>query len=78
MSQANANVQARAQEIVAAFKAGAATDVRLWVNGKEHLVPCPPPETTLLEYLRGQGLTGTKLGCGEVRDESNARPTYSP
>jgi xanthine dehydrogenase/oxidase len=36
-----------------------------WVNGTKIHLDNPDPEATLLEYLRGIGLTGTKLGCAE-------------
>ena len=38
-----------------------------WVNGKRHEVAAEEgwPTRTLLEWLRTNGLTGTKLGCGE-------------
>ncbi|CAM9797118.1 unnamed protein product, partial [Phaeothamnion confervicola] len=39
--------------------------VAFFLNGKERVVHGVQPETTLLSYLRGAGLTGTKLGCGE-------------
>jgi xanthine dehydrogenase/oxidase len=38
-----------------------------YVNGVKHELTDVQPEVTLLEYLRSTGLTGTKLGCGEVR-----------
>jgi xanthine dehydrogenase/oxidase len=37
----------------------------VYVNGKRHVLPSDSAHRTLLEYLRGIGLTGTKLGCGE-------------
>mmetsp|Transcript_34636 Transcript_34636/g.58034 ORF Transcript_34636/g.58034 Transcript_34636/m.58034 type:complete len:1370 (-) Transcript_34636:596-4705(-) len=40
-------------------------DVTVYVNGKKYVVYDAQPETTLLQWLRGQGYTGTKLGCGE-------------
>ncbi|KAL2891544.1 Xanthine dehydrogenase [Ceratocystis lukuohia] len=39
--------------------------LRFYLNGTRVVVDDVDPETTLLEYLRGIGLTGTKLGCGE-------------
>ncbi|ORX63815.1 putative xanthine dehydrogenase HxA [Basidiobolus meristosporus CBS 931.73] len=36
-----------------------------YVNGTRIVLQNPDPEMTLLQYLRGTGLTGTKLGCGE-------------
>lgn len=37
----------------------------LYINGKRRILPDNLAHQTLLEYLRGSGLTGTKLGCGE-------------
>ncbi|BBM98107.1 xanthine dehydrogenase/oxidase [Marchantia polymorpha subsp. ruderalis] len=37
----------------------------LYVNGTRRILPKDQAHSTLLEYLRGLGLTGTKLGCGE-------------
>jgi xanthine dehydrogenase iron-sulfur cluster and FAD-binding subunit A len=56
-----------AKLITDTFSKAATGSIELFVNGKRHFVASPNPEETLLEYLRGQGLTGTKLGCGEVR-----------
>lgn len=39
--------------------------VRFYLNGTKVTVDSVNPEVTLLEYLRGIGLTGTKLGCAE-------------
>jgi xanthine dehydrogenase/oxidase len=36
-----------------------------YLNGTKVLLNTIDPEVTLLEYLRGIGLTGTKLGCAE-------------
>jgi len=38
-----------------------------FLNGEEKIVEAPrlQPQQTLLQYLRDEGLTGTKLGCGE-------------
>lgn len=36
-----------------------------FLNGKKVVLDSADPELTLLEYLRGIGLTGTKLGCAE-------------
>lgn len=35
---------------------------------KQYAEADPDTELTLLEYLRSKGLTGTKLGCGEVSE----------
>lgn len=39
--------------------------VRFYLNGTKVALDNVDPEITLLEYLRGVGLTGTKLGCAE-------------
>lgn len=36
-----------------------------YLNGTKVVLDAADPEVTLLEYLRGIGLTGTKLGCAE-------------
>ena len=39
--------------------------IRFFLNGTRINLSNFDPEITLLEYLRGIGLTGTKLGCAE-------------
>jgi xanthine dehydrogenase/oxidase len=39
--------------------------LRFYLNGTRVTLDDLDPEVTLLEYLRGIGLTGTKLGCAE-------------
>lgn len=39
--------------------------LRFFLNGTRVVLDNMDPEVTLLEYLRGIGLTGTKLGCAE-------------
>jgi xanthine dehydrogenase/oxidase len=39
--------------------------IRFYLNGTKVELESIDPEITLLEYLRGIGLTGTKLGCAE-------------
>lgn len=39
--------------------------IRFYLNGTKVELDSVDPELTLLEYLRGVGLTGTKLGCAE-------------
>ncbi|KAF2114641.1 Molybdopterin-binding domain of aldehyde dehydrogenase-domain-containing protein [Lophiotrema nucula] len=39
--------------------------LRFYLNGTKVVLDNADPEITLLEYLRGIGLTGTKLGCAE-------------
>ena len=39
--------------------------LQFYLNGTKVVLDSADPEVTLLEYLRGVGLTGTKLGCSE-------------
>ena len=39
--------------------------LRFYLNGTKVVLDSADPEVTLLEYLRGIGLSGTKLGCAE-------------
>lgn len=39
--------------------------ISFYLNGTKVVLDSIDPEITLLEYLRGIGLTGTKLGCAE-------------
>lgn len=39
--------------------------IKFYLNGSRVVLDDADPEITLLEYLRGIGLTGTKLGCAE-------------
>ena len=39
--------------------------LRFYLNGSKVELDSIDPEVTLLEYIRGIGLTGTKLGCAE-------------
>ena len=69
--QPNNSVDAAAQALVSAFRSGSdgvipSSCIDIWVNGTKHTLTSPNPDTTLLEFLRGNGYTGTKLGCGEV------------
>ncbi|KAJ1825491.1 xylitol dehydrogenase, partial [Coemansia sp. RSA 2708] len=41
------------------------TSIVFYVNGERETLSDVDLDETLLEYLRGRGLTGTKLGCGE-------------
>ncbi|KZV50307.1 xanthine dehydrogenase 1-like [Dorcoceras hygrometricum] len=50
---------------VAIAKESEAKEAILFVNGVRRVLPDGLAHLTLLEYLRGIGLTGTKLGCGE-------------
>lgn len=47
------------------FEIERVTTLVFYVNGSREEVENPDPNTTLLEYLRKNGWTGTKLGCGE-------------
>jgi xanthine dehydrogenase iron-sulfur cluster and FAD-binding subunit A len=42
------------------------SDLCFFLNGRKVVLADVQPEVTLLEFLRAKGLTGTKLGCGEV------------
>ncbi|KAL7799885.1 xanthine dehydrogenase [Trichoderma ceciliae] len=50
---------------LAALTAGFDDTIRFYLNGTKVVLDSIDPEITVLEYLRGVGLTGTKLGCGE-------------
>lgn len=39
---------------------------RITVNGKEAPIAPAAPHTTVLDFLRERGLTGTKEGCARV------------
>ncbi len=62
------------------------TSFSLVINGTPVLVEEVSPTTTLLEYLRAHGYTGTKCGCAEgdcgactvalVDQDASGRPTY--
>ncbi|KAF9163837.1 hypothetical protein DFQ27_002984 [Actinomortierella ambigua] len=39
--------------------------LHFYLNGTEIIIENPDPDTTLLQYVRSIGLTGTKLGCAE-------------
>ncbi|MBB1255178.1 xanthine dehydrogenase small subunit [Streptomyces alkaliterrae] len=41
------------------------TEARITVNGKETPISPSAPHTTVLDFLRERGLTGTKEGCAE-------------
>ncbi|KAF9183259.1 hypothetical protein BGZ51_004148 [Haplosporangium sp. Z 767] len=41
------------------------TKLHFYLNGTEIILENPDPDTTLLQYVRSVGLTGTKLGCAE-------------
>ena len=58
---------ATAEKIVslASLTADYEDSLRFYLNGTKVVLDAIDPEITLLEYLRGIGLTGTKLGCAE-------------
>lgn len=58
----SASSQRSLQEVTADYDDG----LFFYLNGTKVLLDeSIDPEITLLEYLRGIGLTGTKLGCAE-------------
>ncbi|KAL1959530.1 hypothetical protein VTO42DRAFT_1975 [Malbranchea cinnamomea] len=55
----------QAHASLASLTAGWDDTLRFYLNGTKVTLESIDPEVTLLEYLRGIGLTGTKLGCAE-------------
>jgi xanthine dehydrogenase/oxidase len=58
-------VSPSATRTLASVTASYATTLLFYLNGTRVALDDADPEVTLLEYLRGIGLTGTKLGCAE-------------
>ncbi|KAH4969580.1 hypothetical protein HBH77_108800 [Parastagonospora nodorum] len=58
-------VPASATRSLADITASYDDTLRFYLNGTKVTLDAADPEVTLLEYLRGIGLTGTKLGCAE-------------
>lgn len=58
-------INADAFKKLAAVTADYDDTLRFYLNGTKVVLDTADPEITLLEYLRGIGLTGTKLGCAE-------------
>jgi hypothetical protein len=67
--------QTPAEKLVEELKASSTRSIELWINGRPKIVSVVNPEASLLEYLRAEGLTGTKLGCGEVSRCPRNEPT---
>lgn len=44
---------------------GFTNKLHFYLNGTEIILTNPDPDTTLLQYVRSIGLTGSKLGCAE-------------
>ncbi|KAG0230519.1 hypothetical protein BGX31_005801, partial [Mortierella sp. GBA43] len=44
---------------------GYSNTLNFYLNGTEISIENPDPDTTLLQYVRSIGLTGSKLGCAE-------------
>jgi xanthine dehydrogenase/oxidase len=61
----NAAVDDKATGSLSALTADYDDTLRFYLNGTKVTLDAADPEVTLLEYLRGIGLTGTKLGCAE-------------
>jgi xanthine dehydrogenase/oxidase len=58
-------VPAAATRSLASITSSYDSTLRFYLNGSRVELDDADPEVTLLEYLRGIGLTGTKLGCAE-------------
>ena len=58
-------VSSKSVESLASVTSNYDDTIRFYLNGTKVLLDDVDPESTLLEYLRGIGLTGTKLGCAE-------------
>nr|POE65989.1 xanthine dehydrogenase [Quercus suber] len=58
-------VSAESQRSLASVTEDYDDTLRFYLNGTKVVLDTADPEVTLLEYLRGIGLTGTKLGCAE-------------
>lgn len=41
------------------------SSLTFWINGEKKQIEHPDPSTMLAYYLRGIGLTGVRIGCGE-------------
>lgn len=64
-SAADPAVPAASLASLAATTAHYDSTLRFYLNGTRVVLDDADPEATLLEYVRGVGLTGTKLGCAE-------------
>lgn len=53
------------EENVGVIEEKESNEAIIYINGVRKVIPDGLAHLTLLEYLRDQGLTGTKLGCGE-------------
>ena len=58
-------VSATSSDALSSATASYDDTLRFYLNGTKVVLDTADPEVTLLEYLRGIGLTGTKLGCAE-------------
>lgn len=58
-------VDSSATSALASLTSSWDTTLNFYLNGTRVTLDSADPEITLLEYLRGIGLTGTKLGCAE-------------
>ncbi|TPX33020.1 hypothetical protein SmJEL517_g04004 [Synchytrium microbalum] len=52
-------------EVISSLVALQSKSLSFFLNGKEVTIEKPDPFASLLSFVRGQGLTGAKLGCGE-------------
>ena len=58
-------VSTETRDTLASLTSSYTDTLRFYLNGTKVSLDTADPEITLLEYLRGIGLTGTKLGCAE-------------
>lgn len=58
-------VSADAVRALAQLTAEYDDSILFYLNGTKVVLDQVDPESTVLEYLRAVGLTGTKLGCAE-------------
>jgi xanthine dehydrogenase/oxidase len=57
----DSSLPARVRAIIADYSGRLA----FWLNGQAVEIAAPDPAVTLSDYLRGSGMTGTKVGCGQ-------------
>lgn len=61
----DSTVPSKSMDLLASLTRDYDDTIRFYLNGTQVELDSADPEITLLDYLRGIGLTGTKLGCAE-------------